>query len=76
MCRHSRDTAFTSNRAYALVAGKVTGSFWRMPTDLVSFTPNMEFGMKAVDGKVVPVSVNELPDPSYWMIRRWPSNTT
>lgn len=46
-------------------AGHTPGSFWRMPTDLESWTPDMKDGMIARDGKVVAVSAFSAP-LIYW----------
>lgn len=46
-----------------VIAGHVPGSFWRMPTDARSFTPDMEHGMAATGtpAGVRAVSVEEVP---------------
>jgi hypothetical protein len=62
MSRHSRELLWGS-RPVVLVAGKDPRTFWRMPTDLASWTADMEFGMGVVDGRIVAWSANP-PGPA------------
>ena len=54
MAKHARGELFAS-RTWVLVYGNKSnpGTFWRMPTDMKSWTEDMEYGPGVVDGKVV-----------------------
>jgi hypothetical protein len=59
MGRHTREYIWSTSKT-AVIPGKVKGSFWRIPTDLGDYTPEMMFGMKLdSDGRIRAVTVQE-----------------
>lgn len=61
MGKHSREERW-ANSAVIVISGKVKGSFWRVPTDMRSYTRDMMFGMApTADGKIREVTTDESP---------------
>jgi hypothetical protein len=50
--QHRRDQLW-GEREVVVIPGKDPKTFWRMPTDLKTWTEDMRYGMGLVDGRLV-----------------------